>query len=105
MTGSNYLSAFSLAGGYSPLDLNPDATMYVDLTGLITNTAGDTNISGHGLAVNGDASLIYIAASSGSTSTPDNIFVFESNEILPVAEPAGLILVGLALLAIRKRRS
>jgi len=110
--GSNYVTAFSLGGGFNQLDLDPDddngaGSMYLDLTGLITNTAGDTNMNGHGLAVNGDASLLYIAANADAAEAlHDNIFIFEKVEpALPIPEPAGLGLMGLALLAIRRKRS
>ena len=93
----NYLSAFSLSGGFAQLDLGPGAALYADLAGLVTDTGG-TDVAGRGIAVNGDASKIYV-------STTNNIFIFESAEVLPVAEPAGLGLIGLALLGLKKRRS
>jgi hypothetical protein len=109
--GTNYVSAFSAAGGFSQIDLDPDddngaGSMYLDLTGLITDTPDTSNITGHGIAVNADASLIWIAASSGSSSTPDNIFVFETTEEPPIPEPGVLVLglLGMPMLLRRRRR-
>jgi hypothetical protein len=87
---NNYLSAFTFDGSTFT------ALWSMDLVGLIRDDADSINVAAVGIAVNADGSTIYI-------STDDNVFIFE--QVLPVAEPAGLSLMGLALLGLKKKRS
>ncbi len=101
-TTDTYLSAFSLDGGFSQIDLDGDtANLHVNLTGLIRNPADDANVAGRGIAVNGDASKVYISGYSGSTSTLDQIFIFD---VVPEPATMGLLGLGFAGMAAMRRR-
>jgi len=82
-------------------DLDPDsATTYLDIAYDSGDAAPDL-VGGYGLTFSPDGSVLYV-----SNSTVNRVFIFDGfQEPEPIPEPAGLGLVGLALLAVRKRRS
>jgi len=103
-----YLSAIDFAWGNladdttgTYADLDPDsATTYLDIAYDSGDAAPDL-LGGYGLTFSPDGSVLYL-----SNSTTDRVFIFDGlQEAPPIPEPAGLGLMGLALLAIRKRRS
>ncbi len=91
-----YLTAFTLSDINAPatltqVDLDPDsANLHVLLDG-ITEADGTTATNGLGLAVNGDASRIYVNADGGSGK--DQVFIYTNSA--PVPEPATLALLAL----------
>jgi hypothetical protein len=106
-----YLSAFTLsdinAGAtLTQVDLDPDtANLHVQLSG-ITLTDGTTATAGVGLAVNGNASEIFVAA-NGGTNQKDHVFIFENSAAIPEPATLGLLAIGgmvMAGAAVRRRR-
>ena len=103
-----YLSAIDFAWGNladnttaTYADLDPDAaTTYLDIAYDSGDAAPDM-AGGYGLTFSPDGSVLYV-----SNSTVNRVFIFDKlQEAKPVAEPAGLGLLGLALLGIRRKRS
>lgn len=82
LNNTNFLTAFTVSGTtLTQIDLDPDddngsGSMYVNLSGQITQANGTTTVNAHGLAVNDDSTRIYIAADGGG-SVSDSIFIFK----------------------------
>ncbi len=86
----------------------------LDLTGPNTylqlmDTVAAADVLGTSLTFSADGNTLYVAGyldySEGNAYDTGRIYIFDVSEVVPIPEPAGLSLLGLAMLGIRRKRS
>jgi len=97
------LSVGLMSGVLTDLNMSNGTSTTIQETGISSwfQVQSDPGIIGVGTAVGGNLDIFFAGDASGGEAFADGVVLTP----IPIPEPAGLGLIGLALLAVRKRRS